>query len=95
MPPHAPGAADAIEDLADLEKLAAELIARGYQADVRTPEGKLPYLDVRNPNATVLAERVYAQAGAFWFSWAEKIADSDQIAVTAGILVRVLRAVDE
>jgi hypothetical protein len=82
-------------DIADLEKLAAELAARGYQADLRTPAGRLPYLDVRNPRASVLAEKVYAQADAYWYSWAERIADCDDVTTAAAILARVLRAVDE
>lgn len=83
------------EDQAALEKLAAELAARGYQADVRRPDGRLPHLDVRNPRATVLTERVYVQAGAFWWSWAERIADDDEVTTAASILARVLRTVDD
>jgi hypothetical protein len=80
---------------AELEKLAAEMTARAFRADVRTPESGLPYLDVRNPRATVLAERVYAHGGVFWWSWQEKIAGCDEVSTTAGILARVLRAVGE
>jgi hypothetical protein len=78
-----------------LERLAAELAARNYQADVRAPADRLPYLDVRNPRAAVLAERVYAHSGVFWWSWQEKIAGCDEVATAAGILARVLRAVGE
>jgi hypothetical protein len=78
-----------------LEKLAAEMIARSYQAELYTPEGGLAYLDVRNPRASVLAERVYVDGGVFWWSWKEKIACCDEIATAAGILARVLRAVGE
>ena len=80
---------------ANLEKLAAEMIARGYQADLRTPDSGLPYLDVRNPRATVLTERVYAHGGVFWWSWQEKIAGCDEASTAAGILARVLRTVGE
>jgi hypothetical protein len=83
------------EERAELEKLAAALRARGFQADLRTPEGRLPYLNVRNPRASVLAEKVYAQAGTFWWSWAEKFAGCDEVTTAAGILARVLRAVGE
>jgi hypothetical protein len=82
------------DDQAALDKLGAELTARGYQAAVHTPPGRLSYLDVRNPRATVLSERVYAQAGTFWFSWAEKIADCGDVATAATVLARVLRTVD-
>jgi hypothetical protein len=77
---------------ADLEKLAAELAARGLQAQLRTPEGKLPYLDVVNPAVTFLTEKVYAQADAYWFGWAEKIADCDDVAQAADSLANVLSA---
>jgi hypothetical protein len=83
------------DERADLERLAVALRARGFQADLCAPDGRLPCLDVRNPRATVLAEKVYAQAGTFWWSWAEKLADSDEISTAAGILARVLRAAGE
>ena len=79
---------------AGLESLAAELTVRGYRARLRTPHGQPPYLDVINPHAAVLSERVYAHAGAFWWSWAEKITDCHQVTVAAGILARVLRTAD-
>ena len=69
--------------------------ARGFQADLCLPGSRLPYLDVRNPRATVLAAKVYAQADTFWWSWAEKIADCDEVSTAAGILARVLRTVGE
>ena len=79
---------------ADLEKLAVELAARGYQAHLRTPVGRLPFLDVSNPRAVILTERVYVQADSFWWSWDERIAGCDEPATAAGILARVLRTVD-
>lgn len=77
---------------ADLEKLAAELTGRGLQADLCTPHGRLAYLHVRNPSVSVLSEKVYVQAEAFWFSWAEKIAGRDNPADAAETLARVLAA---
>jgi hypothetical protein len=82
------------EDQAALQRLASEMAARGYQADLRVPDGRLPYLEVRNPRAAMLAEKVYAQAGAFWWSWAETIAHEDEVTTTASILAHVLRTVD-
>jgi hypothetical protein len=79
---------------ADLEKLATELAAHGFQAHLRTPPGRLPFLDVSNPRAAILTERVYAQADSFWWSWAERIAGCDEPATAAAILARVLRTVD-
>jgi hypothetical protein len=78
-----------------LEKLAAEMVARSYHAVLCAPVGGLAYLDVRNPRASVLAERVYADGGVFWWSWREKIAGCEEVATAAGILARVLRAVGE
>jgi hypothetical protein len=39
--------------------------------------------------------KVYSQADAFWYSWAERIAGCDEVTTAAAILARVLRAVDE
>jgi hypothetical protein len=82
-------------DIADLEALAVELAARGLQTNLGSVRGRPPYLEVRNPRASVLTERVYAQAGAFWWSWAERIASCDEMAKAATILARVLRTVGE
>jgi hypothetical protein len=82
-------------DVADLEALAAELATYGLQASVASVRGRPPCLDVRNPRASVLTERVYAQAGWFWWSWAERIANCDELTKAAAILARVLRTVGE
>jgi uncharacterized ParB-like nuclease family protein len=92
MPTHSGATASTDLDLRELEKLAPALIARGLKADMRTPEGKLPYLDVRNPRVQVLTEKVYAQADAFWFGWAQRIAGCDEIAKAADTVARVLDA---
>lgn len=85
---------DTHAEQADLENLATELTARGYHATLNTPPGRLPHLHVRNPRAGALTEKIYAQAGAYWYSWAEKIAGCDEPAIAAGILARVLRTAD-
>jgi hypothetical protein len=79
---------------ADLENLAAELATRGYHTDLCTPPGTLPYLHVVNPQASALTENVFAHADSFYYSWAEPIAQCDQITAAASILARVLRTVD-
>ncbi len=66
----------------DLENLATEMTARGFLSTLHTPPGRLPYLDVTNPRASILSERVYAGTEAYWFSTA------------ADILARVLRTAD-
>jgi hypothetical protein len=65
---------DQDQDLVSLRQLAGELTARAYLADLRAPADGPPWLDARNPRANILAERVYAQAGVFWWSWREPIA---------------------
>jgi hypothetical protein len=80
---------------ADLDRLAAELGRRGFQATLQTSEGGGPGLLVRNPRASVLAEMVYADGGTFRWSWDEPIAGCDEVSTAAGILARVLRAVGE
>jgi hypothetical protein len=80
------------EELADLERLAAELTARGLKTELRTPDGMLPCVEVHNPRASVLAERIYAADGSFWWSWTEKITGCDQAAHAADIIARVLAA---
>jgi hypothetical protein len=82
-------------DIADLEKLSAELTARGYKTVLHTSTDRPPHLAVINPRARVLSERVIAQAGKFWWPWAEQIADSTEVAEAATIIARVLRAVGE
>ena len=82
------------DELADLDKLAAELNKRGLRADLHTPSGRLPYLQVTNPRATVLTEKVVAQADSFWWPWAERIASCTDMAAAATILARVLRTAD-
>lgn len=78
-------------EIDDLERLAAELTACGLHAAIRTPQGRLPYLDVANPQASLLTERVFAQEDSYWFSWCERITGCDQTAGAADILARVLR----
>jgi hypothetical protein len=95
MPTPAGPTTDTTAEQADLGKLAAEMDARGYRAHLRTPAGRLPFLEVRNPATSVLTERVYAQADAFWWSWAERIAGCDQVTTAADMLTRVLRTLGE
>jgi uncharacterized NAD-dependent epimerase/dehydratase family protein len=45
-------------DTAALEKLAAELTARGYEARLIAPDGRPPWLAVITAAATMLADRI-------------------------------------
>ncbi|HEY1919996.1 MAG TPA: hypothetical protein VGH27_30865 [Streptosporangiaceae bacterium] len=85
---------DTAHEQAELERLATELGRRGLHGELCTPPGKLPYLQVRNPQVSALTEWVYAQAGAYWYSWAQRIADTTEPAETAAALARVLAATD-
>jgi hypothetical protein len=81
------------EEIASLESLAAQVAAFGLRATLCQQPGQLPYLDVRNPRASVLAEKVFAQAGTFWWSWADRIGPCADVTDAAAIVARVLRTV--
>jgi hypothetical protein len=80
--------------ITDLERLATEVAALGFQATLKTPGDGIPCLAVRNPRASVLAETVYACDGSYWWSWREPIAVCGQPATAAAVLARVLRTLD-
>jgi hypothetical protein len=77
---------------ADLRRLAAELTVLGFQATLRTPVGKQPYLQVTNPQVVLLTERIFAEAGSFWWSWIEPITDREHVIEAALVIARVLGA---
>jgi hypothetical protein len=87
--------AETAQDVADLDRLGAELAARGYRTAVQTPQGQLPHLAVINPSASALAEKVYVQGPSYWWSWAERITGREDVTGAADMLARVLRAVSE
>jgi hypothetical protein len=75
---------------ADLEKLAVELNARGFETQLIVPEGRVPSLSVTNPWARALSESVVAGDGWFWWSWAERIAEVADVGEAAGAISHVL-----
>jgi hypothetical protein len=80
-----------------LEGLAEVLAGHGLRARLTTPPGRVPSLHVVNPTASALAEDIYAgpcRDGGWWFwwSWAERIAVSDDLATAASLISRVLAA---
>jgi hypothetical protein len=91
--PTSPHDNDTHPEQAELELLAAELGRHGLRGRLCAPPGNLPYLRVTNAQAAVLAERIYARADAYWYNWAEKIADTDNPAYAARRLARVLATV--
>jgi hypothetical protein len=74
----------------DLEKLAAELSARGFETRLLTTESRVPSLSVTNPQATALSEDVVAGDGWLWWSWAERITPVTDISGAADAITRVL-----
>jgi hypothetical protein len=79
-------------DVTSLERLAAELSARGFGTKVNTPDGQVPSLAVVNPWAPSLDEVVIAGSGWFWWSWAERITATSDVSEAAGVIARVLAA---
>src|SRR5215472_4659279 len=84
-------------NLARLEGLAEVLAGRGLRARVVAPPGQVPSLHVVNPEASALAEDVYAGRGQdglwwFWWSWAEQIAVGDDLEGAATMIEHVLAA---
>src|SRR5215469_17710781 len=84
-------------NLARLEGLAEVLSHHGLRARLMTPPGRVPSLHVVNPSAAALAEDVYAGRGQdglwwFWWSWAERIAASEDIEGAAIMIEHVLSA---
>ena len=80
------------EQVAWLDKLAAELATQDHETYVVTPSERRPYLCVRNPG--VLSENVLCDGEFYWWPWAERIAPTADVAGAAQAIVRVLRAVD-
>jgi hypothetical protein len=84
-------------NLARLEDLAEVLASHGLRTRLMTPPGRVPSLHVVNPTATALAEDVYAGRGQdglwwYWWSWAERIAVSEDIEGAATMIEHVLSA---
>lgn len=77
-----------------LTSLAQEVGKHGLQAELKSPHGSMAYLIVRNPRASALTEKVYANHGVYYYSWWERIADCGEAATAAAMLARVLRTVD-
>ena len=75
-----------------LETLAAELHRRGYEAKLITPEGRDPWLAVRNPQVPMLAETVLAHAEWFWWPWQDRIGPATDVPAAADRVLRVLAA---
>ena len=77
---------------AALEKLAAELAARGFATPALSRHGRPASLTVANPAASMLTETVMAEAGWFWWPWADRIAPVTDVSTAADRVARVLSA---
>jgi hypothetical protein len=83
--------------LSRLEGLAEVLAHHGLRASLTALPGTAPSLHVVNPEASVLAEDVYARGGQdggcwFWWSWAERITAGEDLEGAAARISRVLAA---
>jgi hypothetical protein len=79
-------------EVTSLEKLGAELTARGFETHLTIPAGHVPSLAITNPQATALTETVVAAEDWYWWSWVEKIAPAADVSEAAGVIARVLSA---
>lgn len=84
------------EQLEHLERLGEELARQGMHVRTEVPPGRLPSLHVLNPEARALEEHVYAGRGSdgvwwFWWSWAERIAATQDMDKAAAAVKNVLR----
>lgn len=94
---NSPGLQDNSSEITNrLDALATELHTHGWTAEIQSKRGGPPTLHARNPirGANALSEHIYARpdangAWAYWWPWAEIIADAP--ADAAAIIVRVLR----
>jgi len=80
-----------------LNGLAEALAHLGLRVSLLDSPGNRPSLHVVNPEASVLAENVYALGGqdggcSFWWSWSERIAPGDDLEGAAALIKRVLAA---
>jgi hypothetical protein len=72
-----------------LEKLAAELISRGFDPLLTTAGGR-PALVVSNPDAPAMSENILVDGQSFVWSWAERIGPVADLPGAADAVARVL-----
>jgi hypothetical protein len=82
----------AISAREQLEKLRAELEARGWPADHRGPACK-PFLHVRNPADPGFNDSVAYRAGRYCWNWGPEITPVDDVQEVADCILHVLRVV--
>lgn len=90
MPAEAHDELNTLDDLADLGELASKLNALGISAMLTTPPSGLPYLDVAVPALPAPGEKVYAQAGSYFWAAARPIGPASQPSQAAQAITRTL-----
>jgi hypothetical protein len=79
-----------------LQRLGDELVGRGLRVRLTVPLGAAPCLHVMNPDASALTENILAEQGAdgwwYWWSWAERIGATEDVASAASRVAQVLAA---
>ncbi len=95
---HPAGAAFSAEnEIACLEALAAEVIARGWAARITMPPGRPVRLFVQDPGDPAMFAYIAAAADNtsgqwwYWFDWAERITPAAVPAVAAEVIASSLR----
>jgi hypothetical protein len=89
--------APAEDQIAYLDVLADEVIARGWTAYITTPLGRPVRLFVQDPHDSAMCSYIMAAPDEgsgewwYWFGWAERIARVGAAAAAADAIVRVLR----
>jgi hypothetical protein len=73
-----------------LEQLAAALGSHDFATTLVTRQGRTPYLSVVSRYAK-LGEDIYADAGWFWWSLAERLATTDDVPTATAKITTVLR----
>jgi hypothetical protein len=82
---------DDLADLADLDALTDELNKRGLPSLRLTPPRQRPHVDTGLPGGMTPGQRIYIQAGMFFWPGAQPIAPSNQPATAADIIARTLQ----
>ncbi len=90
------------DGIAFLDLLAAQMHARGWNAYITTPAGRLTSLFVQDPRDRPKCGDIIAALDAatghwwYWFSWAERIAPAHTPAAAADAIIRTFeRPADE
>ena len=85
------------EQIAHLDVLAGQVAIYGWTAHVRTPAGRLPHLFVQDPQNPNACGDIVAMPNSatgewwFWFSYAQRIAPVETLAIATHTIIKTLR----